>query len=135
MNIIDIYNLLVKSNIILISTFYFGSIKSKLFYDDEILIKSIPEKNINHKELKETLDALKNNLIYKILKCFDETKTFYNLFDICDLYEKKYKTNIFEPKLEREIFDHIYLFYEKNNIDNHEKSWKLFTPLIKKYLT
>ena len=135
MNIIDIYNLLVKSNIILISTFYNGSIKSKLFYDDEILVKSIPEKSINHKELKVTLDALKNNLIYKILKCFDETKTFYNLFDICDLYEKKYKTNIFEPKLEREIFDHIYLFYEKNNIDNHEKSWKLFTPLIKNYLT
>ena len=135
MNIIDIYNLLVKSNIILIATFYNGSIKSKLFYDDEILVKSIPEKNINHEELKVTLDALKNNLIYKILKCFDETKTFYNLFDICNLYEKKYKTNIFEPKLEREIFDHIYLFYEKNNIDNHEKSWKLFTPLIKNHLT
>ena len=135
MNIIDIYNLLVKSNIILISTFYFGSIKSKLFYDDEILVNSIPEKNINHEELKETLNSLKTKLIYKILKCFDDTKTFYNLFDICDLYEKKYKTNIFEPKLERAIFDHIYLFYEKNNIDNHEKSWKLFTPLIKKYLT
>jgi len=135
MNIIDIYNLLVKSNVILISTFYYGSIKSKLFYDDEILVKSIPEKNINHEELKETLNTLKTNIIYKILKCFDDTKTFYNLFDICDLYEKKYKTNIFEPKLEREIFDHIYLFYEKNNIDNHEKSWKLFTPLIKKYLT
>ena len=29
MNIIDVYNLLVKSNIILISTCYFGSIKSK----------------------------------------------------------------------------------------------------------
>ena len=135
MNIIDVYNLLVKSNIILISTCYFGSIKSKLIYDDEIVISSIPEKNINHQELKETLDALKNTLIYKILKCFDETKTYYNLFDICDLYEKKYKTNIFEPKIEREIFDHIYLFYEKNTIETHEKSWKLFTPLIKKYLT
>ena len=89
MNIIDVYNLLVKSNIILISTCYFGSIKSKLIYDDEIVISSIPEKNINHQELKETLDALKNTLIYKILKYFDETKTYYNLFDICDLYEKK----------------------------------------------
>ena len=53
----------------------------------------------------------------------------------CDLYEKKYKINIFEPKIEREIFDHIYLFHEKSTIETHEKSWKLFTPLIKKYLT
>ena len=134
MNIIDIYNLLVKSNVILISTIYTGAIKSKFFYDDEIFNTTIPEKNINQKELEVTLDGLKNNLIYNILKCFEDTKSYYNLFDICDLFEKKYNTNIFEPKLEREIFDHIYLFYEKNNTGNHEKSWKLFTPLIKKYL-
>ena len=35
--------------------------------------------------------------------------------------KKKYKTNIFEPKIEREIFDHIYLFYEKNTTETHEK--------------
>ena len=48
------------------------------------------------------------------------------------IYMKKYKTNIFEPKLEREIFDHIYLFYEKNNIDNHEKKLETFYSINKK---
>ena len=95
----------------------------------------IREQKIN---LTGSVATIKNEelTLEGIRQFFVNTERIEYKFDtICDLYEKKYKTNIFEPKLEREIFDHIYLFYEKNNIDNHEKSWKLFTPLIKNYLT
>jgi len=125
LTVLDIYNLLSGSSIIVVASVLKGSIKSLLSYDHFLSIE--PRRRSFSLDLyTDALVLLRQNygeFPVKVLACISSLRRPRTLFEICDLLEAEWKYEVFEPEVEKALWRLAPFLDESRDIINREKKW------------
>ena len=125
LTVLDVYHQLLESSITVVSSTLRGSIKGLLSYDDCFSLES--------RKRLISLDHYTNSLAFihrrygefpvRVLAVLCPIRRPRTLFEICDLLEREWGCDVFEPKVEKALWRLAPFLTESRDISSQEKKW------------
>ncbi len=133
LSVFDVYQALAASSVNIVATTHIGAIQKNIFYD-HLFKMPIPEK-VNTEKLKNAIHtyAPPGSLKRKIIAVLGELNTKTHLFEICNSLESQHQINVFEPSVEKSLWDLrplLDMSRETREIEGKKERarlWKLFS--------
>lgn len=125
LTVLDVYNQLSDSSISVISSSLHGSIKGLLSYDYCFSLES--------RKPRISSDHYTNSLAFihrrygefpvRVLAVLCSIRRPRTLFEICDLLEREWECDVFEPEVEKALWRLSPFLKESRDISSQEKKW------------
>ena len=120
-----------------ISTVLYGAVAGPLFFDEAIEWPVAEADSVEQADLETVIKHLFDSsftLRKDVLSVLSKQNEAVDCFAVCDALEGKGQQNVFEPAVERALWDLKPLLIEEREKENRIRKWQLYSPKVGKTL-
>jgi hypothetical protein len=137
LSVLDIYRMLPTRPLTVVSTVFHGSVRGPLFFDAVMDWPVVNERSLERGDLESVLQSLLKSsppLHHQVLRVLSSQESGLDCFSVCDVLEADGQKNVFEPAVERAIWDLKPLLIEERLQQDRTRKWLPFSPEVKNTL-
>jgi hypothetical protein len=120
-----------------ISTVLYGAVAGPLFFDEAIDWPVANADSVEQADLETVIKHLFDpsfTLRQEVLAFLSKQNEAVDCFAVCDALEGKGQQNVFEPAVERALWDLKPLLIEEREKENRIRKWQLYSPKVSETL-
>ena len=136
-SVLDLYRMLPGKPLTIVSTVLHGSVRGPLFFDEVMDWPIAEEKSLENPDLEVVIKSLFDpsfTLRQEVLGVLSNQASSIDCFSVCDALEANGHESVFEPAVERALWDLKPLLIEERDEENRIRKWQLYSPQVKETL-
>ena len=136
-SVLDLYRMLPGKPVTVISTVLYGAVAGPLFFDEAIEWPVAEADSVEQADLETVIKHLFDSsftLRKDVLSVLSKQNEAVDCFAVCDALEGKGQQNVFEPAVERALWDLKPLLIEEREKENRIRKWQLYSPKVSETL-